>query len=81
MAAKVLFDKNDLPDAKKLKDERIGWLQELDATEIHTADHSEDGFLFGYHHGNEAYRKQVAGFSCLRDRPEEREVLIEVVLE
>jgi hypothetical protein len=44
----LLFDKNDLPFAQKLRDERLAWLGEVGAIELSQAEPDIEGFLFGY---------------------------------
>jgi len=56
---KLLYDKNDLPHSRKMRDERFKWLDELGASELSSAALDEAGFLFGYEHGDEHYRKLV----------------------
>ena len=55
---KVLYDKNDLPHAKKMRDDRFAWLAELGATELSEFAGDDTAFLFGYQHGDEHYRNQ-----------------------
>lgn len=72
----LFYDKSDFPYAKKLKDDRLKWLQELGAIELSQAQANADGFLFGYHHGTEHHARQVRDFPNLRDRPPERAELL-----
>jgi hypothetical protein len=72
----LLYNRDDLRHARKLRDGRFRWLEELGATELHEAGRDEPGFLFGYQLGVEALRRQVADRSNVRDRPEEREELV-----
>jgi hypothetical protein len=73
---KLLYDKNDLPHSKKLRDERFNWLTDLGAAELSSSAADEEGFLFGYEHGDEKYRKLVEDRPNVRDRPEERQELL-----
>ena len=73
---RLFFDPDDLPHAKKLRDERFAWLQEPGATPLDQADPDNEGFLFGYQHGIDHLRRTSARFPNMRDRPEEREELI-----
>ena len=72
----LFFDPDDLPHAKKLRDERFAWLRELGATPLDQAKPDDEGFFFGYQHGNDHLRRTSARFPNMRDRPEEREELI-----
>jgi len=80
---KVLYDKNDLPYANTLPDGRFEWLIGLGATELSELGVDEAGFLFGYDHGDEHYRKLVAKRPNLLDRPDDRQELLrlDVVLQ
>ena len=49
----LLYDKSDLPHAKKLRDDRFVWLQDLGASDISETPLDEAGFLFSYQHGDE----------------------------
>lgn len=73
---RLLYDSDDFPHAKKLKDERLQWLQELGATDLQRADPSVMGFLFGYWHGMDHLHRLSARYPNIRDRPEEKEELI-----
>lgn len=73
---KLLYDKKDLPDSKRLRDERFEWLVELGASELSAAASDEAGFLFGYEHGDEHYRKLVDNRPNVHDRPDERRELL-----
>jgi hypothetical protein len=73
---KLLYDKNDLAHAEKLRDHRLDWLMELGATELSEAQPADEGFLFAYQHGNEHYRQLVSDRPNIFDRPEQREELI-----
>ncbi len=48
-----------MPIAKKLKDRRFQWLDELGAVELASLRTEELGFLFRYQYGPEELRKQV----------------------
>ncbi|MCE9553222.1 MAG: hypothetical protein K8T91_07565 [Planctomycetes bacterium] len=76
----LLYDRNDLPDAVKLKDQRFEWLRQLGALELHDANPDDEGFLFGYNHGVESYRKLTAQWPNVRDPPDEREILLRLDL-
>lgn len=45
---KLLYDKNGLPHAKKLRDERFTWLKEIGAVDLSDTSLSDEGFLFAY---------------------------------
>jgi hypothetical protein len=72
----LLFDPSDLPDTKKLRDQRFEWLIELGAREISEVPLSQPGFLFGYERGDTHHRRLVADRPEVRDRPEERQELV-----
>ena len=72
----LFFDKNDLPDAAKLKDDRFRWLQEIGAIELSDAAASAKGFLFSYEHGETHLSNQLKDQPEIRDRPNERQALI-----
>jgi hypothetical protein len=73
---KLFYDRNDLPHAKKLKDDRFKWLQDLGATELSESSPQDIGFLFGYEQGEGKLGKQVANRPGIHDRPEERRELV-----
>ena len=73
---KLIFDKRDLRHAKKLRDQRFRWLQDLGAAELSETGLDEPGFLFGYDLGSEHLESQVGNRPNLHDRPEEREALL-----
>ncbi len=73
---KLFYDSDDFPDAKKLKDERLKWLQEIGATDLQEADPQATGFLFGYWHGAGHLQRLGERYPNIRDRPEEKEELI-----
>jgi hypothetical protein len=73
---KLFYDKHDLPDAKKLRDKRLDWLVEMEATELSTTPLDEAGFLFSYEHGDEHYKRLVANRPRVTDRPEHRKELL-----
>lgn len=75
---KLVFDSNDLPDAKKLKDDRFDWLRELGAVELSEVGQKDRGFLFSYQHGHEHLANQVGDLPGIRDRPSERTELIKL---
>lgn len=50
---KLLYDKSDLAHAKKLRDDRYTWLQSLGAADLSVTPSDEEGFFFGYQHGDE----------------------------
>src|SRR5688572_15538506 len=72
----LLYDKDDLPHCKKLRDERFRWLMELGAVELSETPLGGEGFLFGYQHGDEHYQRLVADRPCVSDRPEHRQELL-----
>jgi len=73
---KLFYDKNDLPDAKRLRDKRFDWLIELNALEIQQSNPEDVGFLFGYECGDEHLDCQVGDRPNIHDRLEERRDLI-----
>jgi hypothetical protein len=73
---KLLYDKDDLTHAKKLGDNRLGWLRDIGATGLSEATSDKPGFLLGYDLGLEHLEKQVGNYPNVRDRPEEREELL-----
>ncbi len=73
---KLIYDKNDLPHAKKLRDERFTWLLDLGATELSEVPLSDEAFLFAYQHGDEHYQQLVADRPNVFDRPEQRQELV-----
>ncbi|TWU13863.1 hypothetical protein CA54_27030 [Symmachiella macrocystis] len=50
---KLFYDKDDLPDAKRLRDKRLDWLIEVNALDIQQSHRDDMGFLFGYECGVE----------------------------
>jgi hypothetical protein len=72
---KLFFDKHDLVNAKKLRDERFTWLRDLGAMELSEASQEEAGFLFGYDQGSDHYQRLVGDRPNVRDRPAERDEL------
>jgi len=73
---KLLYDKNDLPHAQKLRDERLNWLIDLGATELSATPCDEEAFLFAYQHSDEHYQSLVAHRPNVFDRPEHRQELV-----
>ena len=73
---KLLYDKTDLADSRRLRDARFTWLKELGACEISAVGFDEPGFLFGYEHGAANYIQLVGDRPYVRDRPDERQELI-----
>jgi hypothetical protein len=73
---KLLYDKSDLPHAKRLRDDRFKWLQTLGVAEILKTHLDEEGYFFGYQHGDEHYRRLVGDRPFVLDRPEHRQELI-----
>lgn len=73
---KLLYDQNDLPHAKKLRDGRLNWLIELGAADLSQTPLNDEGFLFAYQHGEEHYRSLVADRPHVSDRPDERQELV-----
>lgn len=73
---KLFYDRRDLPNAAKLNDRRLHWLQELGATELAEALPDDRGFLFGYEMGVEHLEQQVGRHPGIHDRPDERGELI-----
>ncbi len=67
---KLLYDKADLLHAKKLRDERFAWLQALGASDLSVTPPDEEGFFFGYQHGDEHYRHLLGNRPFVLDRPE-----------
>jgi len=72
----LYYDQRDLADAKKLRDERFKWLQELGATELANVGPDSEGFLIGYQYGEAHLAEQVGEYPGVRDRPDERQELI-----
>ena len=70
---KLLYDKNDLADSRRLRDGRFTWLKELGAQELSDSGLDEPGFLFGYENGTVRYNQLVGGRPNVRDRPAERQ--------
>jgi hypothetical protein len=73
---KLLYDPNDLPYAKKLRDERFRWLIDMVAVELSRTSLDEHGFMFAYQHGDDRYRRLVADRPHVLDRPEQRDELL-----
>lgn len=59
-------------------DRRLQWLYEMGARPIDEALPKDEGFLFAGVRTREDYRDLVRAFPLLRDRPEEREPLLEL---
>ncbi len=76
LSMKLYYDRNDLPDSQRLKDQRIEWLQELGATELGKADPDAVGFLFGYEEGESHLLNQLVNYPGIHDRPDERQELV-----
>lgn len=72
----MFFDRNDLTDAKKLKDKRFHWLNEIGAIELAEAHTDATGFLFSYQHGETHLVHQVGDRPGIHDRPDERQELV-----
>jgi hypothetical protein len=72
----LLFDKNDLPNSRRLRDVRFTWLSDLGAEEISGLPLDTAGFLFGYENGATHYQQLVGDRPNVRDRPDERQELI-----
>jgi hypothetical protein len=70
---RLLYDKSDLAHAKKLRDDRFNWLETLGATEISTTPLDQEGYFFGYQHGDKHYRHLVGDRPLVLDRPEHRQ--------
>jgi hypothetical protein len=70
---KLLYDKSDLPHAVQLRDNRFEWLQALGAVELSQSVLDEEGFFFGYQHGDEQYRRTVENRPFVLERPENRQ--------
>ncbi|MEI8379097.1 MAG: ATP-grasp domain-containing protein [Planctomycetota bacterium] len=73
---KLLYDKDDLPHAKALRDERFKWLIQLGAVDLSKAPLNDEGFLFSYEHGEDHYQKLVIDRPHVYDRPEFRQDLV-----
>lgn len=73
---KLVYDRNDLPNAKKLKDDRFDWLRELGATELSKVQRSDKGFLFSYEHGEFHLDKQIGHLPGIHDKPNERSEVV-----
>ncbi len=79
----LIYDRNDLPHAAKLRDKRLQWLMELGAVELSQLSLEAEGFLFAYDHGHDHYRRLVADRPNISDRPDDRMQLegLDIVLE
>ena len=75
-ALKLVYDRYDLPNAKKLGDNRLSWLQELGATELFDCRPDDRGFLFSYEQGEEHLGRQVGNRPGIHDQPGERKDLV-----
>ncbi|MCR9197325.1 MAG: ATP-grasp domain-containing protein [Planctomycetaceae bacterium] len=73
---RLIYDLNDVPFARKLKDDRLQWLRELGAVELADVQADERGFLFSYEHGPERLCSQVGALPSVHDRPDERRELV-----
>lgn len=73
---KLVYDSNDLINARKLKDDRLKWLRELGAVDLCELRPADSGFLFSYEHGTDHLKKQVDRFPHVHDRPAERHELV-----
>ncbi len=73
---KLLYDKDDVPNARKLRDDRIKWLKELGAVALSETPLDDEGFLFSYQHSDEHYQRLVADHPNVTDRPEHRQELV-----
>lgn len=73
---KLLYDKDDLPHAVKLRDDRIKWLRELGAVELSEMPLNVEGFLFSYQHSDEHYQHLRADRPHVTDRPNHRQELV-----
>lgn len=73
---KLFYDRRDIPNAARLRDDRLRWLQELGATELGDASLDDQGFLFGYEHGEQHLEQQVGSRPGIHDRPDERQELV-----
>lgn len=69
---KLFYDRNDLANASKLRDDRFRWLRELGAAELSESKPEDSGFLFTYEHGEAHLLKQVEHRPGIHDRPAER---------
>jgi hypothetical protein len=69
---KLLYDKHDLANSKKLRDGRFIWLRDLGAMELSDASPEDTGFLFGYDQGSDHYWRLVGDRPNVHDRPAER---------
>lgn len=72
----LFYDHNDFPNARKLKDERFHWLQDIGAVDLGESQPDATGFLFSYHYSDSHLINQVGDYPGIHDRPEEREELI-----
>ena len=64
----LVYDPKDLPDAKKLKDDRFVWLRELGAVELGEVQPEDNGFLFTYEHGESHLTEQVGNLPGIHDQ-------------
>lgn len=72
----LYYHGGDLEHAARLRDPRLQWLIELGAVDLVQVSDGADGFLFAYEHGPEHYESLVARHPKLKDRPEDRRVMI-----
>jgi hypothetical protein len=68
---KLFYDSSDLAIAKKLKDSRLAWIQELGGLEISLAEPSDEGYFFGYQQDTMELSRRHALFPNIRDRPKD----------
>lgn len=77
MRMELFYDVRDRAAARH-GDRRLAWLYELGASPVTEARAGDAGFLFAGARTIEDYRALVAELPLLRDRPEEREPLLEL---
>jgi hypothetical protein len=72
----LLYDPRDDPYHERLGSKVLYWLTDLDAVPLDEADRTRPGFLFAGVRPIDDYRRLVAPFPLVRDRPEERGPLL-----
>lgn len=73
----LFYDPRDR-EAARMGDRRLKWLYEMGARSVEDAKPGDEGYLFAGIRTVDDYRSLVAGLPLIRDRPDEREPLIEL---
>jgi hypothetical protein len=76
LVLQLLYDSRDDSYHERVGSQILYWLDDLDAAPLGEGDPASDGFLFAGARPIEDYRKLVAAFPRVRDRPREREPLL-----